>query len=61
MKNRGWTDVDSALRRVRRLHSVDRVRTNDKEYIESRLEEILARIISMPEEDRNGEPIGGDW
>ena len=60
MKERGWREVDTALRRVRRLHSLDRIRSIDKDYIETRLQEVLARIVEMPEEDNNGDPIGGE-
>jgi hypothetical protein len=60
MKDRGWREIDAALRRVRRLHSLDRIRLNDKTYIEDRLQQVLARIASMTEEDKNGDPIGGE-
>lgn len=60
MKTRGYREVDSALRRVRGLHSLGRVRLNDKTYIEDRLQAVLARIASMVEEDKNGDEIGGD-
>lgn len=60
MKTRGWREVDSALRRVRSLHGLGRVGKADKDYIETRLEEALARIVSMPEEDKHGDPIGGE-
>jgi hypothetical protein len=60
MKTRGYRDVDSALRRVRSLHSLGRLGLNDKTYIEDRLQQVLARIISMQEEDKHGDPIGGD-
>lgn len=60
MKRRGWKEVDSALRRVRSLHALGRVGVDDKLFIEDHLTEVLRRINSMHEEDRNGDPIGGD-
>jgi len=60
MKARGWREVDSALRRVRSLHGLGRVGKEDKDFIEQRLEEVLARVSSMPEEDKHGDPIGGE-
>jgi hypothetical protein len=60
MKKRGWNDVDSALRRVRSLNGLGRVGEADKTFIETRLQEVLERIVSMTEEDRHGDPIGGD-
>lgn len=59
MKKRGWREVDSALRRVRSLHSLGRLRLNDKLYIEERLQAVLARIVVMQEEGKDGEPLGG--
>lgn len=59
MKKRGWREVDSALRRVRSLHSLGRLRLNDKLYIEERLQAVLVRIVAMQEEGKDGEPLGG--
>jgi hypothetical protein len=59
MKKRGWREVDSALRRVRSLHALGRIGVDDKLFIEGRLQDVLGRINSMNEEDKNGDPIGG--
>jgi hypothetical protein len=60
MKSRGYRDVDSALRRVRSLHALGRVGFDDKAFIESQLQEVLARINSMTERGKDGEEIGGE-
>ncbi len=49
MKTRGLSDVASLLRRLTRLYGLRRVSEEDFRYMERRLKEVEARIISMTE------------
>lgn len=55
MKTLGREEVASALSRIRRLRALGRVSGVDAGYIEDRLLEVDARIISMNETNEVGE------
>lgn len=50
LKTRGLRDVSDLIRRLRRLYGLRRIGTEDFRYLENRLLEIEARIISMTEQ-----------
>lgn len=50
LKTRGLTDVQDLLRRSTRLYGLRRISTEDFRYLEQRLKEVEARIISMTEQ-----------
>lgn len=50
LKTRGLTDVQDLLRRAARLYGLRRVGEEDFRYIDQRLKEVEARIISMNEQ-----------
>jgi hypothetical protein len=55
MKTLGRAEVAMALSRIRRLRALGRVSGIDAGYIEERLLQIDARIISMNEINEDGE------
>jgi hypothetical protein len=57
MQERGIAEVRSALRRIRNLHALGRVREADFILIQSRLEEAEIIILGMTEYDADGEEI----
>jgi hypothetical protein len=60
MKVRGYRDADAVASRAQKLRALGRISGPDEEYIVSRAREIMARIVSMTEEDQHGDPIGGE-
>lgn len=60
MKVSGLAEVRAAKTRLIRLYALERVGRDDMEYIATRLEEVEARIISMPELDEDGEEVRDD-
>jgi hypothetical protein len=57
MKTLGREEVAAALSRIRRLRALGRVSGVDAGYIEDRLLEVDARIISMNETNEVGEEV----
>jgi len=57
MKEAGVREVRSLRARVRRLWSLDRVSRPDFEYIDQRLDEVEARIVSMSERNEYGREV----
>lgn len=57
MKVRGLQEVQAALARIRRLRALGRVSGADLEFVETRLLDVEARIISMSEVDETGEEV----
>lgn len=57
MKEAGLKEVSAARRRARKLWSMDRVQRPDFEYIDKRLDEVEARIVSMTETDEYGKEV----
>jgi len=57
MKFRGYRDAEALVQRVRRLRALGRVSGPDEEYIATRAEEIMAKIVEMHEVDGNGDQI----
>jgi hypothetical protein len=49
MKSLGLEEIQSARRRCSRLYGLGRLGSEDHEFITSRLKEVEARIVSMPE------------
>lgn len=52
-------DVRRVIARARKVRALGRISGADLEFIEARLLEVEARIISMSEVDQNGEEIEG--
>ena len=57
MKDAGLKEVRSARSRVRKLWGMERVSRPDFEYIDRRLDEVEARIVSMVETDEYGKEV----
>lgn len=57
LKTRGLEELQSLLQRTRRQLALKRIYQSDAAYIEERLQEVEARIISMPEKDKTGEEV----
>lgn len=57
MKDAGLKEVSAARRRGRKLWSMDRISRPDWEYIDKRLDEVEARIVSMVETDEWGKEV----
>lgn len=57
MKFRGYRDAEAIVQRARRLRALGRISGPDEEYITSRAEEIMARIVEMHEVDAQGDQI----
>lgn len=57
LKTRGLQDIAALTRRVRRQRAMSRIDRIDCEYLETRLREMEARIISMKEHDKNQEEV----
>lgn len=57
MKVAGLAEVESALARLRRLHALGRIRSKDKNYIETHLIQIRDRVRTMWEKDEEGQVI----
>lgn len=60
MKVSGLAEIRAAKARLIRLYALERVGRFDMEYIAERLDEVEARIISMPEIDEDGEEVRDD-
>lgn len=65
LKERGLDrELKPLIRRVARAYAMERISTEDYNYINKRLREVEAKIISMPETDETGEevlePHGGE-
>jgi hypothetical protein len=54
LKDAGLAEVQALRRRTRRQHAMNRIGRADFEYIDSRLDEVEARIVSMQEFDEYG-------
>jgi hypothetical protein len=54
LKDAGLQEVQQLRRRVRRQHAMGRVGQADYEYIDTRLNEVEARIVSMQEFNEYG-------
>lgn len=54
LKDAGLAEVQALRRRTRRQHAMSRIAAADFEYIDSRLDEVEARIVSMQEFDEYG-------
>ena len=57
MKDAGLREVRSARSRVRKLWGMERVSRPDFEFIDKRLDEVEARIVSMVETDEFGKEV----
>jgi hypothetical protein len=58
VKGRGvQTELRPLIRRVRRAFAMARISKEDHDYINNRLEEVEARIITMTELGRDGEEL----
>ena len=57
MKEVGLKEVQSARSRVRKLWGMERINRSDFEYIDVRLDEVEARIVSMRELDEYGREV----
>lgn len=57
LKTRGLYELAALRRRVRRQRAMGRINKNDFEYIDVRLDEVEARIVSMQEMDETGEEV----
>lgn len=57
LKNNGIMDVRRVIGRARKVRALGRISGQDLEYIERRLLEVEARIISMEEVDMYGKEI----
>lgn len=57
MKDAGLKEVAAARSRVRKLWGMGRVERPDFEYIDERLDEVEARIVSMTETDEYGKEV----
>lgn len=51
LKTLGIEELNKLRRRVSRQHSLGRIYASDRDYINSRLQEVEARIVLMHEED----------
>jgi hypothetical protein len=54
LKDAGLQEVQQLRRRVRRQHAMERIYKADAEFIDTRLDEIEARIVSMQELNEYG-------
>ena len=57
MKDVGLKEVRSARSRARKLWSMERISRPDFEFIDKRLDEVEARIVSMAETDEYGKEV----
>lgn len=57
LKDRGLSEVQGLRSRSRRQLALGRINKEDWAYIDVRLDEIEARIVSMKETDENGEEV----
>lgn len=58
LKTNGLAEADRLLRRVRSALALGRIYPADAEYVETRLDEIKARIVGMHELNEIGEEEG---
>ena len=58
LKSRGLQEISLVRQRARRQYALGRISKADWEYIDSRLDEVEARIISMREINETGEEEG---
>ena len=54
LKDAGLAEVQALRRRTRRQHAMGRIGKADFEFIDSRLDEVEARIVSMQEFNEYG-------
>lgn len=54
LKDAGLAEVQALRRRVRRQHAMSRIDVADFKYIDTRLDEVEARIVSMQEFNEYG-------
>lgn len=59
MKDAGLKEVRSIRARVRKLWGMERVSRPDFEFIDKRMDEVEARIVSMTETDEYGKEVHG--
>lgn len=57
MKDAGLREARQLRKRVRRLWSLGRIQRPDFEYIDKRLDEVEARVVSMSETDEFGKEV----
>lgn len=57
MKDAGLKEVQSVRSRNRKLWGMGRITRPDFEYIDTRLDEVEARIVSMTEQDEYGKEV----
>jgi hypothetical protein len=57
MKEVGLTEIQSARSRARKLWGMNRINRTDFQYIDQRLDEVEARIVSMRELDEYGKEV----
>jgi hypothetical protein len=57
MKDVGLKEVRSIRSRVRKLWGMDRIGRPDFEFIDKRMDEVEARIVSMVETDEFGKEV----
>lgn len=57
MKDVGLREAQQLRKRTRRLWSLGRIGRPDFEYIDKRLDEVEARIVSMSETDEFGKEV----
>jgi hypothetical protein len=64
LKERGLRELAPLKRRVKRAYAMGRIDTDDFKFLNQRLDEVEARIISMRELNEQGEevlePYGGE-
>lgn len=58
LKSRGLVEVQMLRQRARRQYALGRISRPDFDYIDSRLDEVEARIIAMREINEDGEEEG---
>lgn len=58
LKTRGIAELKTLRRRVRRQRAMGRINKADFDFIDGRLDEVEARIVSMQELDKDGEEVG---
>lgn len=57
MKDAGLREVQQLRKRNRRLWSLGRIQRPDYEYIDKRMDEVEAKIVSMSETDEFGKEV----
>jgi hypothetical protein len=57
MKDAGLKDARAVRSRARKLWGMERISRPDFEYIDKRMDEVEARIVSMTETDEYGKEV----